>query len=227
MCRCPPSRLVMIGDRYLTDVVYGNRHGMLTIRPSPLTLQGEPFTVRLVRAWTATCSPARSPPWRRRGVEREPSSKPECCHSVKMRDTCDLAGQENRGVLCHQVEAQRKDGAVPCAALPGQPLTHCKPTLDLSTLHVNACVCFCGAPQASVCNGSYWASACACAGALSSVASKARNSVFLRGGQQNRPLVTTPVCRLWQGVWLQCTVIKDFTPCDIICQRFPKLRFSS
>ena len=49
LCRCTASELVMIGDRYLTDVVYGNRNGMLTIRPAPLTLQGEPITVKLVR----------------------------------------------------------------------------------------------------------------------------------------------------------------------------------
>jgi phosphatidylglycerophosphatase GEP4 len=40
--------MVMVGDRYLTDVVYGNRNGMLTIRPAPLTLEGEPSTVHLV-----------------------------------------------------------------------------------------------------------------------------------------------------------------------------------
>ena len=38
----------MIGDRYLTDVVYGNRNGLLTIRPAPLTLEGEPSAVLLV-----------------------------------------------------------------------------------------------------------------------------------------------------------------------------------
>ena len=38
----------MIGDRYLTDIVYGNRHGMLTIRPSPLTAEGENLSVRWV-----------------------------------------------------------------------------------------------------------------------------------------------------------------------------------
>ena len=47
-CRCPATRLVMIGDRYLTDMVYGNRHGMLTVRPSPLTLAGETLAVRMV-----------------------------------------------------------------------------------------------------------------------------------------------------------------------------------
>ena len=34
--------------RYLTDVVFGNRYGMFTIRPQPLTLQGEPTGVALV-----------------------------------------------------------------------------------------------------------------------------------------------------------------------------------
>ena len=38
----------MIGDRYLTDIVYGNRNGLLTIRPAPLTLEGEPSAVLLV-----------------------------------------------------------------------------------------------------------------------------------------------------------------------------------
>jgi len=38
---CEPSQMVMIGDRYMTDVVYGNRHGMLTIRCAPFTDAGE------------------------------------------------------------------------------------------------------------------------------------------------------------------------------------------
>jgi phosphatidylglycerophosphatase GEP4 len=45
----PSSALVMVGDRYLTDVVYGNRHGMLTVRPAPVTAAGEPAAVRLAR----------------------------------------------------------------------------------------------------------------------------------------------------------------------------------
>jgi phosphatidylglycerophosphatase GEP4 len=35
--------------RYLTDVVYGNRHGMLTIRVAPLETEGEPTGVWLAR----------------------------------------------------------------------------------------------------------------------------------------------------------------------------------
>lgn len=37
---CPPSQLVMVGDRYMTDVLYGRRLGMLTIRTAPLTNSG-------------------------------------------------------------------------------------------------------------------------------------------------------------------------------------------
>ena len=38
----------MIGDRFLTDVAFGNRLGMLTIRPMPFTSAGEPKTVQAV-----------------------------------------------------------------------------------------------------------------------------------------------------------------------------------
>lgn len=46
---CPSSHLVMVGDRYLTDVVFGNRHGMLTIHTTPMTTQGEPYGVVMAR----------------------------------------------------------------------------------------------------------------------------------------------------------------------------------
>lgn len=42
----------MIGDRFLTDVAFGNRLGMLTIRPEPFTSEGETRTVRAVRCKT-------------------------------------------------------------------------------------------------------------------------------------------------------------------------------
>lgn len=46
----------MIGDRYLTDVVYGNRNGLFTVRPAPLTLEGEPSAVLFVsHACTLQC----------------------------------------------------------------------------------------------------------------------------------------------------------------------------
>jgi phosphatidylglycerophosphatase GEP4 len=45
----PAARLVMVGDRYLTDVAYGNRLGMLTVRMAPYTSAGEPAAVRAAR----------------------------------------------------------------------------------------------------------------------------------------------------------------------------------
>lgn len=46
----------MIGDRTLTDIVFGNRNGMLTIRPAPLTKRGEPLAVKLVRSTALLCA---------------------------------------------------------------------------------------------------------------------------------------------------------------------------
>ncbi|GFR41616.1 hypothetical protein Agub_g2341 [Astrephomene gubernaculifera] len=46
---CPVADLVMVGDRYLTDIAFGNRHGMLTVHVQPLTTKGEPFGVLLAR----------------------------------------------------------------------------------------------------------------------------------------------------------------------------------
>ena len=46
--RCSADKLIMVGDRYLTDIVYGNRNGLLTIRPAPLTMKGDPSVVRMV-----------------------------------------------------------------------------------------------------------------------------------------------------------------------------------
>eukprot|EP00976_Prorocentrum_cordatum_P076374 1182279-Prorocentrum_minimum.AAC.4 len=47
---CPANKLIMVGDRYLTDIVYGNLLGMLTIRPAPFTEEGETTVVKSVRA---------------------------------------------------------------------------------------------------------------------------------------------------------------------------------
>ncbi|KAK4749826.1 hypothetical protein SAY87_027275 [Trapa incisa] len=46
---CDSSQLIMVGDRPLTDVVYGNRNGFLTILTAPLCPTEEPFIVRQVR----------------------------------------------------------------------------------------------------------------------------------------------------------------------------------
>ena len=54
----------MVGDRYLTDVVFGNRNGMMTIRPQPFTSAGEPRAVRLVSARGAGCPRSDAVAWR-------------------------------------------------------------------------------------------------------------------------------------------------------------------
>ncbi|GAB4858195.1 Phosphatidylglycerophosphate phosphatase 1, chloroplastic/mitochondrial [Ancistrocladus abbreviatus] len=46
---CAAAMFVMVGDRRLTDVVYGNRNGFLTILSEPLSLEEEPFVVKQVR----------------------------------------------------------------------------------------------------------------------------------------------------------------------------------
>ena len=43
------KKLIFVGDRYLTDVVYGNRHGMFTVRVEPFTTKGESFAIKSAR----------------------------------------------------------------------------------------------------------------------------------------------------------------------------------
>jgi phosphatidylglycerophosphatase GEP4 len=40
--------LLQVGDRYFTDVVYGNRNGFLTVLTEPLSFPGESYIVRRV-----------------------------------------------------------------------------------------------------------------------------------------------------------------------------------
>jgi phosphatidylglycerophosphatase GEP4 len=63
--------VVFVGDRYLTDVVYGNRHGMLTVRVAPLTYAGEPPGVRLARFVEEACVSR----WAAAGVKAPPHAK--------------------------------------------------------------------------------------------------------------------------------------------------------
>ena len=75
---CATDEMVMIGDRYLTDVVYGNRHGMLTVRCAPFTDAGESRAIGAAK-WIEAFAVAR---WRRKPPagdgedERCPGRKP-------------------------------------------------------------------------------------------------------------------------------------------------------
>ena len=44
-----PASLVMVGDRFLTDVVFGNLHGMLTVHTRQLTSVGDNKVAALMR----------------------------------------------------------------------------------------------------------------------------------------------------------------------------------
>lgn len=46
---CDGSTLLMVGDRYLTDVVFGNLHGMLTVHTQQLTTVGDNRVAQLMR----------------------------------------------------------------------------------------------------------------------------------------------------------------------------------
>ncbi|KAH6822871.1 haloacid dehalogenase superfamily protein [Perilla frutescens var. hirtella] len=51
---CESSRLIMVGDRPFTDIVYGNRNGFFTILSDPLSHAEEPLIVRQVRLFEVT-----------------------------------------------------------------------------------------------------------------------------------------------------------------------------
>lgn len=68
---CPAADIIFVGDRYLTDVVFGNRHGMLTVRVAPMTLRGEPPGVRIARRIEEWCV-AR---WGAAGVKAPPHAR--------------------------------------------------------------------------------------------------------------------------------------------------------
>ena len=48
---CAPQELVMIGDRLFTDIVFGNRYGMLTIHTQMLTSEGDNKAAAKVRTY--------------------------------------------------------------------------------------------------------------------------------------------------------------------------------
>ena len=47
--QCDGTALLMVGDRYLTDVVFGNLHGMLTVHTQQLTTEGDNRVAQAMR----------------------------------------------------------------------------------------------------------------------------------------------------------------------------------
>jgi len=48
---CQPHEIATIGDRYFTDVLFGNLHGLLTIFTYPLTNEGDNPAVKILRPY--------------------------------------------------------------------------------------------------------------------------------------------------------------------------------
>jgi phosphatidylglycerophosphatase GEP4 len=46
-----PHELAVVGDRYLTDVAFGNLHGMVTFHCSIITTQGDNWAAKRVRVF--------------------------------------------------------------------------------------------------------------------------------------------------------------------------------
>lgn len=66
---CEPNALIMVGDRLLTDVTFGNAHGMLTVHTTRvLSTAREPGVVRLARRFERLLADR----YRRRGTRPPP-----------------------------------------------------------------------------------------------------------------------------------------------------------
>lgn len=108
----------MIGDRYLTDVVYGNRHGLLTIRPAPLAVKGEPQMVQLVSSLLhcLSHSAATSYLWWASHFERRPYLACLCALSPFFM----FSGAQDRGQAGKALDAPRFKGQLLCHSLAVQ-----------------------------------------------------------------------------------------------------------
>jgi Mitochondrial PGP phosphatase len=62
---CAAHEVLMVGDRYVTDVMFGTRHGMLTARVAPFDTSGESVAVRGARTLEEAAVARR----RRRGLQ--------------------------------------------------------------------------------------------------------------------------------------------------------------
>ncbi len=71
---CEPNELVMFGDRIFTDVVFGNRYGMLTVHTTLLTEQGDNKAAARVREYEIPLIQK----WRGKGIMAPPHER---CHA--------------------------------------------------------------------------------------------------------------------------------------------------
>ena len=62
------DELIFVGDRFFTDILFGNTHGMLTVYVEPFTSKGDNPMVRIIRSSEA----ALVQQWEKRGALAPP-----------------------------------------------------------------------------------------------------------------------------------------------------------
>lgn len=80
------DELCFVGDRLLTDVVFGNLHGMLTIHTQPLTLEGDNRPAAIFRFLERKVT--RSPACETNGVVSHPSVMLQACNRAYLIIAC-------------------------------------------------------------------------------------------------------------------------------------------
>jgi phosphatidylglycerophosphatase GEP4 len=102
---CEPGALLMVGDRLLTDVTFGNAHGMLTVHTTRLLSSArEPGVVRLARCFERFLADR----YRRRGVRPPPHPLAAAVGSCFDAATC--AGERIAGARAAGPDGGQHEG---------------------------------------------------------------------------------------------------------------------
>jgi phosphatidylglycerophosphatase GEP4 len=80
--RCDPAELVMFGDRIFTDIVFGNRYGMLTVHTALLTEEGDNKAAAKIRRYELPLIRK----WVEKGITPPPHEKhhPDICRLERL-----------------------------------------------------------------------------------------------------------------------------------------------